>query len=42
VWSVGGPWLTAALGKKKARPFDPGFDDRVGTMIRSYLDRRRA
>ncbi len=41
VWTVGGQWLTGALGKKKGRGFDRGFDERVGEMIGAYLDRGR-
>jgi TetR/AcrR family transcriptional regulator, repressor for neighboring sulfatase len=39
VWTVGGPWLTGALGRKKSHTFDPSFDERVGTMIDAYLNR---
>jgi AcrR family transcriptional regulator len=41
VWTVGGHWLTGALGKKKSQDFSPKFDDRVGVMIARYLDRPR-
>lgn len=41
VWTVGGEWLTGALGRKKGDGFDPSFDERVGAMIAAYLDRQR-
>jgi len=41
VWAVGGPWLAGSLGKKAERAFDPSFQERMGTMIDSYLDRPR-
>lgn len=41
VWTVGGEWLTGALGRKKGDGFDPSFDERVGAMIAAYLDRKR-
>lgn len=37
VWTVGGPALAGALGKKKAKGHDSGFEGRVTRMIDAYL-----